>query len=272
VINIDVEFEEYYTYDEPIPINGLFLYPIPMRQYIYFHKNIGCFLINKNRIPDPRYISMSYLEFIFVISNEKNDMLLKLDNLLYLCFNLDRNRFYIDYDQDEKGKPLFFIKEYKVNLDNEDEWIILNVWKFTHKDFKLIREIICEQNAIEMPDEKIDPKLEKAFLEAQEFQNKQNGNLKIVSLENQMISTMINAHLDLDKILKLSIRKFIKILSIYDKELHYRIYKQASMSGFVEFKKPIVHYLYDSKEDKYDHLITDYEEFQDKVSKVAKTK
>jgi hypothetical protein len=203
VINIDVEnLEEYYTYDEPIPYNGLFLYPVPMRQYIFFHKNVVCLLYNKNRFPDPRIISMSYLQFIFENSSETNNLILMLENLLYLCFNLDRSRFYIDYDQDERGKPLFFVKEYE---KNEDEWITLNEWKFTYKDFKKIREIICEQNSVELPNEKIDPKLEKAFLEAQEFQNKQNGNLKIISLEDQMISAMINAHLDLAKILKLSI-------------------------------------------------------------------
>ena len=31
--------------------------------------------------------------------------------------------------------------------------------------------------------------------------------------------------------------------------LHYKIMKTASMSGFVEFKQPITHYLYEPEED-----------------------
>ncbi len=269
---LDEKYEEFFTYDEPIPLNGLFLYPVKMRQYINFHKNIDCLLYNKNRIPDPRFISMSYLEFISIISSVENNTLLKLENILYLCFNLNRERFYIDYDQDERGKPLFFIKEYKKNPENEDDWEILNEWMFTYKDFKLIREIICEQNSIELPNEKIDPKVEKALLEAQELINKQNNYQKISSLEKQMISVWLNSCSNWDQIFNLSIRKFVLALEMKDKELHYQIYKTASMNGFVEFKKPITHYLYDSTEDKYAHLVSDYGEFKNKISPVANIK
>jgi hypothetical protein len=265
---LDERYEEYFTYDEPIPLNGLFLYPVKMRNYIDFHKNIGCLLINKNRIPDPNIISMSYLDFILAMSVQNNNFLFMFENLIYLCFRLDRDHYFIDYGYDQKNKAFFEIKKYKKNSKNEDDWKILNTWHFSYKDFKLIRELICFQNSIEMPDEKIDPKLEKALLEAQEYLNKQRNHLKIISLED----VMINAHLDFEKIYQLSIRKFIKILSRYDKELHYKIYMQASMSGFVEFKKPITHYMYDSNEDKYAALVTPYDEFKDKVSSVANTK
>jgi len=252
-------YEEFYTYDEPIEINGLFLYPVQMRQYIYFYSNIRVLLFNKNRIPDAQIISMSYLAFIYYISFQNGEFLKMLENLIYLCFCLDREKYEIDFNANEKGKPCIIINEKNTK----------NKWQFSHKEFNEIRKIICEQNLVELPDEKIDPKLEKALLEAQEYQNKKNSHLKIISLEDQMISIMINTSLDLDKILKLSLRKFVKILSRYDKELHYKIYTQASVSGFVEFKKPIQHYMYDSNEDKYASLIEDYGEFKDKVSKVA---
>ena len=106
-------------------------------------------------------------------------------------------------------------------------------------------------------------------MDTQKYLNKQSSNGKIISLEDQMISVLINTNLSWDIILKLSIRKFVKILERYDKELHYRIYKQASMSGFVEFKNPIVHYLYSGTEDKYSHLVTDYNEFKEKMNNVS---
>jgi hypothetical protein len=253
------EYEEFYTYDEPIKINGLFLYPVQMRQYIYFYNNIGVLLFNKNRIPDAQIISMSYLAFIYYISIQNNDFLKTLENLLFLCFRLDKEKYEIDFNANEKGKPCIII--YEKNTKNK--------WQFSHKDFNLIRTIICEQNLVELPNEKIDPKLEAALLETQAYMNKLSGNLKIISLEDQMISVLINSAISWDSILSLSIRKFVKILERKNKELHYQIYKTASMSGMVEFKEKIVHYLYDDGKDKYEDLVTDYDDYKGKMGQVA---
>lgn len=253
------KYEELYTYDEPVEINGLFLYPVQMRQYIYFYENIGCLLFNKNRIPDPQIISMSYLAFIYLVAIQNINILSNVENLLYLCFRLDKQEYYIDFNVDKKNKPCINIYKNKTKES----------WEFSQKDLNKIREIICNQNMVELPNEKIDPKLEAALLETQDFINHQNNNLKIISLEDQMISVLINTSLSWESILNLSIRKFVKILERKNKELHYQIYKTASISGMVEFKQSIPHYLYEDNKDKYEDLITDYEEFKGKMSKVA---
>ena len=49
--------------------------------------------------------------------------------------------------------------------------------------------------------------------------------------------------MNIDDVKNLSIRKFYIIGQVMDRKLHYSIYKQASVSGFVEFKQPIIHYL-----------------------------
>jgi hypothetical protein len=252
------EYEKSYTYDYPIEINGLNIYPVTMRHYIEFFDNIGCLLINKNRIPDAQVISMSYLAFLYYISIQ-TDFLANLENLLFMCFRLDRTKHTIDFNADEKNKPCIIIYE----KENH------NKWQFSHKDFNKIRTIICGQNLVELPNDKIDPKLEAALLETQAYINKQNNTIKIISLEDQMISVMINTALTWDSIINLSIRKFVKILERKNKELHYQIYKSAQMGGMVEFKNPITHYLYDDNRDKYESLITDYDEFKGKVGKVA---
>jgi hypothetical protein len=252
------EYEKSYTYDYPIEIGGLNLYPVTMRQYIEFFDNIGCLLINKNRIPDAQVISMSYLAFLYYISLQK-DFLKDLENLLYICFRLDKEKNTIDFNADEKGKPCIIIYEKDTN----------NKWQFSHKDFNKIRQIICGQNLVEMPDEKIDPKLEAVLLEAQVLKNKLEGNLKVISIEDQMVSVAISSSFTFESIYSLPIRKFVKILERKNKELHYLIYKTAEMGGMVEFKEKIVHYLYDNGKGKYDEFFTDYDEYKGKVGQVA---
>jgi hypothetical protein len=253
------EYEEFYTFDDPVPINGLFLYPVQMRQYIYFYENIGVLLFNKNRIPDPQIISMSYLAFIYYISWQNNVFLKMLENLLYLCFRLDKEKYEIDFNADKKNKPCININEKNTK----------NKWQLSYKDFREIRKIICDQNLVEFPDEKIDPKLEAVLLEAQALKNKLEGNLKIISLEDQMVSVVINSSFTFESIYSLPIRKFVKILERKNKEMHYLIYKTASLSGMVEFKEKIVHYLYDDGRGKYDEFFTDYDEYKGKVSQVT---
>jgi hypothetical protein len=253
------EYFEYYTYDKPIPINDLFLYPVKMDKYVSFYKYIGCLLFNKNRIPDSNVISMSYLAFLYYISMQSNEFLEMLQNLLYMCFRLDNTQYMIDFNVDEKNKPCIYI--YEKNTKTK--------FKFSYKDFNKIRKIICEQNLIDLPNEKIDPKLEAALLETQNFVNKKNNNIKIISLEDQIISVLINTNLNLDSIFSLSIRKFVKILQRKNKELHYQIYTTASLSGMVEFKQPITHYLYDDNKDKYADLVTDYDSYMGKFSNVG---
>jgi hypothetical protein len=267
-------FEKYYTYDYPVPIGELYLYPVTMKDYICFHENIGCLLFNKNRIPDAQIISMSYLAFVYFISMQNGEYLKMLENLLYMCFRLDREKYEIDFNADKKGKPCININEYEIKKNEQNEFFKIkkiNSWQFSHKDFKQIREIICEQNLVELPNEKIDPKLEAILLETQVFMNRKNNNLKIISLEDQMISVLINTALDWNHVLALSIRKFVKILERKNKELHYTIYKTASMSGMVEFKQDITHYLYDDQKDKYADLVTNYDEYMQKVNQVTDT-
>ena len=270
------KYEKYYTYDYPIDINGLKLYPVKMTDYIDFFDNINCLLFNKNRIPDIQVIKMSYLAFLYCISIQNYDFLKALENLLYICFRLNRDKFEIDFNADKKGKPCIIINEYELIKDKEGKFVkstkIINTWQFSQKDFNNIRKIISEQNLVELPNDTIDPKLEAALLEAQDFINRKNNNIKIISLEDQMISVMINTPLNWDSILSLSIRKFVKILERKNKELHYQIYKTASLSGMVEFKKEPVHYLYDEQKDKYEHLVSGYDEYMEKIGQITDTK
>ena len=62
----------------------------------------------------------------------------------------------------------------------------------------------------------------------------------MASFEDQMICVLISTNLSLDDIYNLTIRKFIKIIQRVELKMHYQIYLQASLSGFVEFKDKVL--------------------------------
>ena len=77
-------------------------YPAMMRDYLNFHFYASCLLLEKNSVPDPKVISMSYLEYLYSISDDKNRMILLMDGLLRLV--LRRPKMELIPLLDKKGK------------------------------------------------------------------------------------------------------------------------------------------------------------------------
>ena len=212
------ELDYYLTYDDPIPYKDLKIYPATMREYLDFHTYATCLLYEKNSIPNPRFISMSYLRYIFYLAEEENSLAL---HLLYMLLKL------VLHIKDDES-----IKFYK---KNELAFFSVNNVEYDANDFDKIKNIICIQNGIQQIDETIKKEVRDALKKAQEYKMQQNQN-KMCSLEDQMLCVVISSSLKLDDIYKLSIRKFSKILERIDYKMHYEIYLSASLSGFVEFK------------------------------------
>jgi hypothetical protein len=245
-INIVAQYEE-----ELKILNEKIFYitPIYMNNYLQFFSSIGCLTIEKNKISDPKIISMSYLDFLFyLIENDENretygQMFL---NIIKLSLNIEEKN--MRYIKNEKGK---------ITLK-------LNDVEFNKKDFDELRRIICYQNMPDYNDEYIDPELEEALKEVEKLQNKNQG---ICTLEDQKICVSISSPYKLEDINKLTIRKFVKILKKIDAKLHYQIYKTGECSGMISFKTPLNHWMYE-KDARFDSLIS-YDSFKEKMKQVT---
>lgn len=244
------ELDFYLTYDEPVPYKNLKIYPAIMKDYLIFHTYASCLLYEKNSIPDARFITMSYLRYIFYLAEEEKNP------ALFLCFMLLKMVLKIEKEDDlkfyKKGDKAFF------SVKGEE---------YTSDDFDEIKRIICIQNSIEQIDETVKKEIRDALKKAQEYKMQQNQN-KMCSLEDQMLCVVISSSLKLEDIYKLTIRKFTKILDRIDHKMHYEIYLGASMSGFVEFKDKNIlkHWMCDlTKKDKYEDVKIDKDEMQSKI-------
>jgi hypothetical protein len=229
--------------------NTFYITPVHMDNYLKFYSSIGCLLIEKNKIPDVKIISMSYLDFLIdLIENDKNKIYAEMFlNILKLSLNLDEKD--IRYIKNDKGKTILKFRGIEFNKN----------------DFENLRQVICYQNMPDYNDGYIDPELEEALKETERMQN---NNMGISTLEDQKICIAISSPYKLEDINKLTIRKFVKILRKIDSKLHYQIYKQGECSGMVSFKTPILHWMY-SKDTRFDSLIS-LDSFKEKVKQVAK--
>lgn len=240
------KYEIFYIYDEPVKYKNLTLYPATIRDYLRFYFFSECLTLDKNSISDAKIISMTYLDYMYSVSTEENPYVAYFDALLRI---LTKNKdLKTKYGRNQKNKPIFIV--------GEDE--------YNSSDFDEIKQIICEYNMVELPDETIQKEIRDNMKKAQELRRKSSG--KMASLEDQIICVMISTNLTLEKIYDLSIRKFSKILERADLKLHYEIYLSASMSGMVEFKDKsfIKHWMSDLTKTKLD--LVPFEQIQDTMS------
>jgi len=248
----------------------LLIRPVRLSEYLNFHIAVNCLSIDKNKIPDPKVISMSYLDFLFhLINNDTNGIVYgqMLIEVFRLCLGLGNED--IRYLKNENGKINLNLNVRYVYTENNEEKIGFRDEIIDKQDFDNIRNIILYQNIPDYDDTYIDPKVEQVLKEAQDFMNKNKK--KMCSFEDQLICVMLALkEVSLDNIKKLTIRKFSKILERYDYKFHYGIYKQAEMSGMVSFKKDIDHWMSELKKNKYSDVAIEYGQFKNKIES-AKT-
>lgn len=300
-LNKQYNYDDYYIYDDPIPyitelskkylnqlekeFNNLpfneenklkfnelqqefekqilYIYPVKMKDYIRFYTCVNCIMLQKNKIPDPKIISMSYLDFLFyLIENDPNSVFysMMLCDLINLCCRVESDN--IKYIRDTNNKINLIL-----DIKQEDGSIIsLTINK---KDFDCIKNIILYQNLPDYNDTYIDPKVEQALEEANEFINRHKK--QVCSLEDQIICVLISTPFNIQQIKNLSIRKFIKILQRVDYKMHYEIYKTASMSGFVTFKEEIDHWMSEiSNKNRFADTTVDYTDLKNNIQNVNK--
>jgi hypothetical protein len=257
-----MEISNYLTYDLPIPYKNIKIYPVKVKDYVLFGAYSQCLTIDKNSIPDPKIISMTYLEYIY--DTAKNE-----DEKPYLIF-FDR-LLGLSLPEDESFKdPTVSLKRYGWSKEEPSRPIfVINDEPYNSDDFEIIREIIAQQNMVELIDENISKEVRDSLEEAREFKRKLSGN-KSASTEDYIISLASATGWTFEYIYSMSIRKFVKSIRRLDNLIHYKIYLAASMSGMVKFEDTsfIKHWLtsLDDGEEKYSDVSVDLQEMQDKVS------
>lgn len=216
-MNNKIKYANNFTFDEPCDYKGIKIYPIKLRDYLFFNFVVECLLIDKNSIPDVEVISMSYLDFIVSKADDNNKNIEKLLSLLYLCTktSIESIKIY----RDEK-------KHVHIYMSGVD---------ISSSDFDEIKDIIIEQNLIEIPDFTIQKEIRDKIDEGKKIRSRMN-NHKFASLEDQIISLSMASGVSMEQIYEMTYRKFVKSISRMDLLIHYKIYLQSSLSGMVEFK------------------------------------
>lgn len=216
-----MKYTSYTTFDKPIPYKNLVFYPIKVKDHEEFLFYASSLMIEKNSIKDPvlaiKAISMKYLDWMYEINNKDNNLIMLFDGLLRLVLNKKDSQ--MEYSKDKSGNAFFRVEDSV----------------YYGEDFDIIRNIIAEQNMLDLPDEKIQKNVREALEEARRFKQKLNKN-KMASFEEQMVALSVYMGIEIEKIYEMTIRKFLISIKRANQLIMSNIYLTASLSGFVSFK------------------------------------
>lgn len=228
------------AFERPIQYKNLLLYPITM-QYIEFVSFLfESLILRKNTSGDIKAISMSYFDYLFYLAEEKEnpqyvEMLYQLLLIVFKKEKYAKNNGEIiinGYDNLPLETIKFFSKDgkhYKIGI-LKDEIKLDNFKKengnyynfddydiFDSSDFDKIREIICMQNNIEIPDERLRKDVLDELEKAEEVYYENNKD-KYASLEERINSLIVVGGIKREEIMNMSIRNFencVERMSIY---------------------------------------------------------
>ena len=247
MIDFDFLSRQYFWFDKPVLYqlkkqNDILIYPILVQDSEIFLSCIDLFMIDKNDLPNPEFISMSYLDFIFnvFIASKDKEMSDKAKmqflTLLKLCLGWENN------------VELIINKHNKLQLLHEN--ILLN-----GKDFEDIRKIILYQNFVDYDDSYINPDLRKTINEMNELKFK---DIDFPTMERKM--AIITAHCGLSKKeqMQMTFRSHSMLFKEVCGEVDYSTFRTAGLISNMFSKKshPIEDWIYKKKHNKYEQYFT----------------
>lgn len=253
MIDLNLLARNYFWVDKPVPYkvdkeHEIQIKPISVENSEMFLSWIDILSIDKNSLPNPQYISMSYLEFIIttlILIDDKqiaNINSLKLASILKLCLGIDDEIF------------IYFNERKKPYLQYND--IIINSSKFED-----IRRIILYQNILHYDDTYINPDVKKAMEQVDKMKNR---DIDIPNLERRM--AIITAHCGLSKLeqLKMTYRSHNLLFEEVYGEVDYTTIRTAALIGnmFSKQKNEIEDWIYKKKHNKYEKYFIDTKNYQ----------
>lgn len=234
----NIFLEIFYTNDYPIPYKELLLYPVQVDLYVWFHIFVESLILSKNTCGDAKAISMSYFDYIFYATKkEKKPYAEFLRELLYMVLRLEEKMVTANNDVIDTIDFIYVNSKWNMRINNTI---------YDSKDFDKIRQIICEQNLIEILDETIHPDWIKAYKDIEEYKRKQNE-IKLCSFEDQINIVVAKTGYKRENIVTMTIRTFSRLFERINKIEDYEVSMMLSPNMEKKHRDKIEHYLSESK-------------------------
>lgn len=224
----------------PVEWEGLTLYPVTMGDYEVFLWAKEALVVMQQSLP-LKYVTMPYLEALYALdfdalraTGRSAGMMGRLAQLLALALHAP---------PEEAVRPMASVNEpgrlAALELRQGDRVVRVKPVRFG-----TLRELLCAQNDLEVPDESHNMELEEA---ARDLAARESG-LEI-DLESQLYAVAAALGKEPGELDGWAVRRFQQTVKAIDRRLRYQMYGVAELSGMVKFKEgnPCPSWCFDKK-------------------------
>lgn len=259
-IDKDVLLNSYIPFNVPVPYKDWKIYPIKLIDKCNVDVALSLLELDKNILGQIDFINMSNLRFILLMASAEEKYFNQLNHLLRRCLNISDDEIIRPCIYEKKeylmvGKSIGLTRSGQNILQESEAKII------TAEDFDEIRRIVLFQNILDYTDEYVDPDVRKATEEYHRLKNKDSID---VPLEHQMICVQMKTGMSMEAIGNLTVRNFQQLFSTIVEESDYSYLRIAECNG-AKFKKPIEHWAYKKRKNKYEEAFCDADSFKSMV-------
>lgn len=263
MISVETILEEYVPFGTPIPFNNDWkIYPVKVSDYFKWHKSYGTLTIDKNSLNNIEIIKMSYLRFILMESMVVPEFATHLDMILRMCLHIPEEKGIHTIITNTEASLL--VGDFLEAKDGRKVFNSAEAVKITEKDFDEIKRIILYQNIIGYDDSYIDPEVREA---AEEYYRLKYRDATDISLEHKIAAVQAHTGISTTDINNMTLRGFQNLFNTVLELVDYSIAKLAEAHG-AKFEKPIEHWAFKKKKNKFSEAFTDFGSFAQKIASV----
>lgn len=261
--------ERYRTFDEPVPYQGIEIYPIVTKDYYKFTSCIDVLKIEKNKIPNIQIIQMSYLAFLLNLMIESDEFRRCFIGICELCFHIEFNTKY-ENGKFEKGqilyhslgdKEVYYINGYDVKIMQEGNSAILYIHDkpITSVEFDEIIDIIFYQNFPNYDNTEMSEDFKKLM---EEYYRLKNKDVTPPTIEQQLIAIMGQNGMSKNQLKEETFYTVQSMIESIISNVDYVVQHIYRSQAVTDKKLPdIEHWVIKSNKDRYADMFTDVEEY-----------
>lgn len=254
--NVKQYIEPFKTLNEPVPYKNLLIYPFKIKEYYNFMLSIDILMQEKDKVNNIDIIQMSYLEYIVkVLFNddtfnseweENNSSIWKKKFNTIFTNSLQCEITDINFCLDEKGKLFLFIKGNKILA----------------KHFNDLIKIILYLNIANYDDEYVSPDVQEVV---DKYFQQQPNKVHSPSLNKKILFVVSETGIGKNEILNMNIIEFEELYNLTLEKFDYKINRTAELSGNVEFKEKLEHFMFKKPKTIYDTIFQSSQNFEQKM-------
>lgn len=216
----------------PVIYEGLTFHPLLVRDYDVFTAGKRSYELMLSSLRNPKIARYPWCACLWELDKDAEKQTGKPGSFLGICLYVMAMALRLEagYDGNFPLRPVFSQSKELTTImvgSPQTDYVLLNM-----RQMDEVRQIIAAQNGYDIPNESWNPELVRA---AQENASRAGGDIEY-SFETLIYSMAFQCRCRASDIYDWSIREFQQMQEAAERDIGYRIYTAAELSGSVKFK------------------------------------